>query len=806
MVLNNLIPFRNDRISVYDSPQLHFNRKPIEKYPIVSAIRLHVTGVVQGVGFRPFVRRLAMQLDLPGWVRNTADGVCILIPEHAAGLFQQKLIAEHPRLARIDNIALEHCKDEPGHPFKILASSTGDVTTGVAPDAAICADCIAELNDPTDRRYGYPFLNCTNCGPRFSIVHCIPYDRPNTTMDAFDLCAACEAEYNDVTDRRYHAQPLACPDCGPQIWFEGKSEYEYRNSDCAQETAMQQATELLRAGGLLAVHGIGGFHLACLATNEDAVARLRLLKSRPAKPLAIMVRDSEVAKRYATTNPKTDALLLSPASPIVLRPLHTPSDLAPSVLCGLDKVGMMLPYSPLHHLLLATFNEPLVMTSGNDTGAPQITDIESARSELAGVVDGWLMHNRKIQNRVDDSVVQMTRSNSTQVLRRARGLAPHLVSLPDGLDDHPDAIAFGADSKNSFALAKGGQAILSQHIGDLGDYRTANDLLGSIERLTDLFDVKPKVVMCDLHSGYHSTRLAQTYASARDLPIIAVQHHHAHAAALMVEHQVNTETEIVALVQDGTGAGPDGDIWGAEVLRVSYSNAERIATLAPAAMPGGDAAALEPWRNLVAQLYAHYGLPERWPQEYRAALADYPVQAVCAAVAAGINTPAASSTGRLFDAVAAALGYAPKRQSYEGEAAIRLECAAASYIGKQGFPEPLSFSCALADATQGIVIVDPSPLWDALLVDIQAGLSQRAAARFHLGWADIWAGVALQLANEAPIALSGGSFQNTLISNRVADTLKNEGRRVIQHSAVPPNDGGIALGQLAVGLSLHRLS
>ena len=773
----------------------------------MSAARLHITGVVQGVGFRPFVRRLAMQLELPGWVRNTSEGVCILIPEHATDLFQQKLIAEHPRLARIDNIALEHCDDEPGHPFKILASSTGDVTTGVAPDAAICADCIAELNGPTDRRYGYPFLNCTNCGPRFSIVHRIPYDRPNTTMDAFDLCAACEAEYKDVTDRRYHAQPLACPDCGPQIWFEEKSESKNRNRDCVQEDAILQATELLRSGGLLAVHGIGGFHLACLATDEEAVARLRLLKSRPAKPLAIMVRDSEVAKRYVTTNPAIDELLVSPAAPIVLLPLHTPSDLAPSVLCELDKAGIMLPYSPLHHLLLATFNKPLVMTSGNDSGAPQVTDIESARSELADIVDGWLMHNRKIQNRVDDSVVQLTRSNSTQVLRRARGLAPHLISLPDGLDDQLDAIAFGADSKNSFALAKGGRAILSQHIGDLGDFRTANDLLESIEQLTDLFDVKARVVMCDLHSGYHSTRLAQAYANTRDLPIIAVQHHHAHAASLMVEHQVNTETEIVALVQDGTGAGPEGDIWGAEILRVSYSNAERIATLAPAAMPGGDAAALEPWRNLVARLYAHYGSPEHWPAEYRAALADYPVQAVCAVIAAGINTPVASSTGRLFDAVAAALGYAPKRQFYEGEAAMRLECAAASYIGKHGLPEPLSFSCAPADATQEMVIVDPSAaLWDALLVDMQAGTPQRAAARFHLGWADIWADLALKVAGETPIALSGGSFQNTLISNRVADTLESAGRRLILHSAVPPNDGGIALGQLAVGLSLNRLS
>jgi len=790
----------------------------------VNSTRLHVTGIVQGVGFRPFVRRLALRLDLPGYVRNTADGVCIQIPNNATDLFQQQLIAEQPRLARIDGIVLENCDDELSYPFEIRTSSTGIVTTGVAPDAAICADCTAELNDPTDRRFGYPFLNCTNCGPRFSIVHGIPYDRSNTTMNAFELCNACQSEYNDVSDRRYHAQPVACPDCGPQVWFESKPDSETKNSHeqaCAAKNAIQQAIELLQSGGLLAVRGIGGFHLACLASNEEAVAKLRLLKSRPAKPFAIMVRDSDVAKRYALIDPgiekKIDAQLSSPAAPIVLLQLRIGSNLASSVLCGLGKVGIMLPYSPLHLLLLDALNKPLVMTSGNDKGAPQVTGNESARREFANIVDGWLMHNREIENRIDDSVVQISRSNTsetkatqknttnvitTQVLRRARGLAPHLISLPEGLNDHPDAIAFGADSKNTFALAKGGQAMLSQHMGDLGDLRTAKDLLENIERLTELFDVKPGVVMCDLHNGYHSTRMAHEYAKARDLPIISIQHHHAHAASLMVEHQLHTETEIIALVQDGTGLGPDGDIWGAEVLRVKYDHAVRIATLLPAAMPGGDAAAQEPWRNLVARLYAHYGLHECWPPEYSTMLADYPVQPVCAAIEAGINAPFASSTGRLFDAVAAALGYAPTRLSYEGESAMRLEHAAVSYIKDHGLPEPLSLLCIPAGATQDVMMADPAPLWDALLQEIQTGQPQRAAARFHLGWADIWAQVALQQADETPIALSGGSFQNQLLSNRVADRLEKAGRRVILHSAVPPNDGGIALGQLAVGLSL----
>jgi len=612
-----------------------------------------------------------------------------------------------------------------------------------------------------------------------------------------------------VTDRRYHAQPVACSDCGPKIWFESKPGTDEGNNDdqaYVEQQALQQAIDLLQAGGILALRGIGGFHLACLACDDAAVARLRVLKSRPAKPFAIMVRDCDVARRYAITDPMIDRQLSSPSAPIVLMPLQMPCALAPSVLCGLGKVGVMLPYSPLHLLLLTAFDEPLVMTSANDSGAPQVTGNEAARMELANIADGWLMHNRKIENRIDDSVVQLTRTNSIQILRRARGLAPELISLPNGFDNHPDAIAFGADSKNAFALAKGGQAILSHHMGDLGDHRTAKDLLENIDRLTDLFDVKPCVVMCDMHNGYQSTRMAQAYANAHDLPLVTVQHHHAHAASLMVEHQFDTDTEIVAVVQDGTGMGSDGNIWGAEVLRVKYDHAERIATLLPAAMPGGDAAAQEPWRNLVARLYACYGSHEHWPQEYKTALIDHPVQTVCAAITADINAPAASSAGRLFDAVAAALGYAPARQSYEGEAAMWLEQAASSYINEWGFPEPLSFYGKSAHAAEGLHTVDPASIWDALLAEIQAGTPTRAAARFHLGWADIWANMALQQPAETAIALSGGSFQNQLISNRVADTLETAGRRVLLHSAVPPNDGGLALGQLAVGLSQPYLS
>jgi len=544
-----------------------------------------------------------------------------------------------------------------------------------------------------------------------------------------------------MSDRRYHAQPIACPECGPKIWFESKA--DSLKHTFGEQRGLQQAVELIQSGGVLA--------------------------SRPTKPLAIMVRDLEVAKRFVVIDSTIEAQLLSSAAPIVLSTIKTNSLLATSVNCGLGTLGIMLPYSPLHHLLLSAFDQPLVMTSGNSKGAPQVTQNKAARIELAGIADGWLLHNREIENRVDDSVVQITGSRTAQVLRRARGLAPDLMSLPDGFGHHPDAIAFGADSKNAFALAKGGRAILSQHIGDLGDPRTAQELLENIKHLTELFDVHPRVVFCDLHNGYRSTQMAQAYAHTRDLPIFHIQHHHA-------------------------------EVWGAEMLRVNYDSMERIASLTTAAMQGGDAAAKEPWRNLVARLFSHYGSHEFWPQEYQTQLLNCHVGPACAAILANINSPLASSAGRLFDAVAAALGYAPIRQSYEGEAALQLQHAATSYINTHGCPDPFTFRLEPADARQGLIEIDPSPIWDALCGEIKTGSPARAAARFHLGWADVWSQVALQSSNGTPIALSGGSFQNLLLSNRLVDTLESAGRQVLLHAAVPPNDGGIALGQLAVGL------
>ena len=511
-----------------------------------------------------------------------------------------------------------------------------------------------------------------------------------------------------------------------------------------------------------------------------------------------------MAKQYALIDAATEAQLTSAVAPIVLTPINPLRSLAPSVLNGLGKVGLMLPYSPLHLELIASFDSPLVMTSGNHSAAPQITSNETALAELDAIADGWLLHNREIENRVDDSLVQQSRSG-TQVLRCARGLAPFIINLPKGIVDHPHAIAFGADSKNAFALAKGGRAIMSQHMGDLFDPRTAEDMFNNIERLSSLFDVRPSLVICDMHDGYQSSRLAHAYAKAFDLPIISVQHHHAHAASLMVEHQVDLQSEIIALVQDGIGIGPDGDIWGAEALRVNYSHAERIATLSPTALPGGDAAAHEPWRNLVAQLFVRYGSYELWPQNYRADLAEKPVEPICAAIGAGINAPKASSAGRLFDAVAAALGYAPSRQSYEGEAAMRLEHAATEYINAQGAPEPLKFDWMNGSETLNVKVLDAASLWDALRMEKTTESTACAAARFQLGWADAWAAMASEYRTDTPIGLTGGSFQNQLISNRIAESLTiKSGRRVLLHSTVPPNDGGIALGQLAVGLALYQ--
>lgn len=763
----------------------------------MSGALLLVNGIVQGVGFRPYVYQLATKHGLTGWVRNTANGVEIAIaPATEAESFRSLLLKEPPLLADISSVTIQPWAEPLPLSFEIRPSSPGHISTGVAPDAALCADCAAEMDDPSDRRFAHAFLNCTRCGPRFSITRKLPYDRPNTSMGIFEMCADCAREFETVADRRFHAQPTSCPVCGPKAWFEDGT----RRID---GDAIGLAVTLIRDGGIIALRGIGGFHLACMACDEKAVATLRERKHRPTKPFATMVRDLAIGRRYADILPAAENELQSASAPIVLAPLIESTNLAPSVLCGLDRLGLMLPYSPLHRLLLANFDEPLVMTSGNVGGAPQIIDNERARDQLNGIADGFVFHDRNIVNRVDDSVVQISKVGR-QVLRRSRGLAPASLPLPPGFEGHPDAIAFGADLKNTFALARDGRAVVSQHIGDLNDFETAQSLIANVDLLTSLFDGEPQFVMCDMHPEYRSTKIAEAFAQEHRLPIHKIHHHHAHAAAVMAEHGLAKEASALALVQDGLGLGEQDRLWGAELLSVTYGAATRLATLLPARLPGGDAAAYEPWRNLAARLYQAFGSPEAWPSRYKSLLEAHPIGPAVGAMRAEINSPPASSAGRLFDAVAYALELAPARQSFEAEAAMLLEMAARKWTDKNGPPSPFAFNLLHERTTGGpMTIIDPAPIWEIMEADMDAHGADYAAARFHISWAQVWAAIARERADDRPIVQSGGTFQNQLLADLTAGELERAGNSVLQHHEIPANDGGIALGQLVIGLSRH---
>lgn len=710
---------------------------------------IRVRGIVQGVGFRPFIWRLALAHGLRGEVLNDAEGVLIRAAGDDLDGFCAAIREEAPPLARIDAVERASCAEPATGGFAIIATEAGAAATFISPDAATCPACVAEIFDPDARRFGHPFANCTHCGPRYSIVASIPYDRANTAMAGFGMCAACRAEYDDPADRRFHAQPIACSECGPRL-----------------DMSVDAAAERLRAGEILALKGIGGFHLLCDATHETAGARLRARKNRPAKPFALMGTEAMI-RRFAAPSAAEWALLRDPAAPVVLLK-KAGADLAASVAPGRRRLGWMLPYTPLHHLLLAAFGGPVVATSGNLSGAPQIIDNGAARRDLAGIADGVMAHDRPILRRLDDSVARVA-AGGPVLLRRARGYAPASLSLPRALRDAPQVLAAGGDLKAALCLARDGAALLSQHLGDL-EHPAALDAYAQAARdMTALFGAEPAAVACDLHPGFQSTR----FAEAQGLPVIRVQHHHAHIAAALAEHGETGPAIGIAL--DGTGWGPDETIWGGEIMLADLRGFERLAHLAPVTLQGGDAAAREPWRCLAAHLGA----------EAAPLLTGRPLEALLRATAAGVNTAETSSAGRLFDAAACALGLAPDRQSFEGEAAMAVEDAA---IDGQGQPYPFGDDPAL---------IDPAPMWRALLAE--RARPSDAAFRFQTGLADAFAWRARHAAQARGIgvvALGGGVMQNAALLERLCAGL--EGLRVLVPRMAPANDGGLALGQAAV--------
>jgi hydrogenase maturation protein HypF len=767
---------------------------------------IRVRGRVQGVGFRPAVWRLATELGLPGEVLNDADGVLIRVAGSEAEISRliERLTAAPPPLARIDCIETRPIALPGTAAFRIGDSLAGPTRTEIAPDAAICAECAHEVFDPFERRYRYAFATCTHCGPRLSIAHGVPYDRLLTTMAAFPLCADCLAEYADPADRRFHAEAMACHACGPKPRLVRLGGGVVSVDRFSQLDAVDAVATLLLQGLIVAIKGLGGYQLACDATNEDAVTRLRQRKARASKPFALMARDIAVIERYCTPSPEERHELNSPAAPIVLMTATKPQRLPDAVAPGLALLGFMLPTAPLHLLALRRVERPIVMTSGNPADEPQIIDDTQALERLAPIAEFALVHDRPIAARVDDSVVRVI-DRVPRLLRRARGFAPAPIALPDGFAAAPDLLAMGGELKAAFCLVKDGAAILSQHQGDLEQSAVFADYEHSLSHYRELFDHAPVAVAIDPHPDYLSAKLALE----RRLPLIEVQHHHAHIAACLAENgRALDAAPVLGIALDGAGWGDDGTIWGGEFLLADYRSARRLATLKPVALLGGAQAMREPWRNL----YAHLRAEISWPElrlnfaelEIYEYLAQKPAATLDRMLAEGISAPLASSCGRLFDAVAAALGLCRDRQGYEGEAAARLETIV-DPATLHDEDDSLAYPFTIPNLPgSGLPYIEPLAMWNALLgdliVDTPAGV---IAARFHKGLARALTAMALKLAERDDaafdtVALSGGCFQNAVLLEETVRRLDAAGFAVLTHSRVPANDGGLALGQAAV--------
>ncbi|HTO73265.1 MAG TPA: carbamoyltransferase HypF [Gemmatimonadales bacterium] len=748
---------------------------------------LHVSGVVQGVGFRPFVHRLARRHALRGWVRNSAGDVEIALEGAAPDLdrFLDALPQSAPPLAHVERIGRADRPVEGLGDFVILASEDSpDRRQPVPPDVALCPACERELDEPGNRRFHYPFITCTDCGPRYTVIEALPYDRERTTMRAFTQCPACAAEYRTPEDRRYHSETNSCPVCGPHLWMEAGPGVSL---DGMHRDPVDQAARLLAAGKILALRGFGGFHIVADATCQAAVAELRRRKRRDAKPFAVMVDSLATARRLAELTPEIEALLASQARPIVLVQPCPESPVAPNVAPGLDTLGLMLPSTPLHHLLLNRLGRPLVMTSGNVSEEPIVIGNAAARRRLAGIVDAWVMHDREILSRCDDSVLRPTTSGPL-FLRRARGFAPLPVALP--IESPMPLLAVGPHLKNTFALVHGNKAYLSPHIGDLESVESLDHWRQTLAAMQRLFRIDPEAVVHDLHPGYLSTRLAQELALPRTL---AVQHHHAHIAAVMAEHGVTPP--VIGLAFDGTGYGDDGTVWGGEVLVADLQGYRRVAHLRLAPLPGGERAVRQPWRaalgyaSLDARVRASLAPAFDGIDPRELALATHQLEQ-------GLNAPLASSMGRLFDAAAAILGIR-QASDYEGQAAMELEALAGR---RPGAVHP----CLIEDVagTPGSCIIDPLPLLAMLGWQRQhGGDPAQLAADFHTSIAHAACEVVDHVAEATGltrVALGGGVFQNARLLDSMVEQLGAMGLTVLVPRTLGPNDGAISYGQAAV--------
>lgn len=779
--------------------------------------RIHITGIVQGVGFRPFVFNQATQKGLTGWVCNTSAGVDIEVfgEPPVIATFVEDLQSDTPPLAHIDSVEYHQIPTKPCETFEIIESKEIiDAFQPVSPDICICQDCLRELFDPDNRRYRYPFINCTNCGPRLTIIDDIPYDRPNTTMRDFEMCADCKVEYADPTNRRFHAQPIACPVCGPQVWLEfpqkkigGENQINARGGE-----AIHAVQQLLLKGKIVAIKGLGGFHLACDATNLKAVVELRKRKLRVDKPFALMMQDISTVEANCLINAVEKEMIGSRERPIVIVKRNDSSNIAREVSPHQDTMGVMLPYTPLHYLLFTqpegkrrSFKygkplqiPPLVMTSGNLSEEPIAISNEEATERLSGLADAFLLHNRPIRTRCDDSVIRIF-NGITFPLRRSRGYAPFPVYLSY---DSPHILATGAELKNTFCITRDHYAFISQHIGDMENVETYNSFADSISRYESLFRVSPAAIAYDLHPNYLATRYAIDRAEREKLPSFGIQHHHAHIASCMAENNIKRGHPIIGVAFDGTGYGDDGAIWGGEFLLADYQGYRRMAHLKYIPLPGGDAAIRKPARVALAYLWAsHFS----WEPEY------LPVFALCAEersiiksqLELKINTPLTSSMGRFFDAAASITGIR-QAVNYEAQAAIEFEALANHQeTGEYNFSLELS-----TNADGPSYLIDTAPLVHDLIGEMQKGTAvSTISARFHNSVARM-VGQTCKLIRDSTtvndVVLSGGVWQNMTLLHRTHNLLVSDNFKVHIHQQIPTNDGGLALGQAVI--AMHRMT